>query len=253
MTENQIFNLIMLISSICAVATFIILFFISAPYGRHTRKGWGVLIPNYLSWLLMEAPSPLIMLLLFIIGTAPKNFILYFFLCMWLAHYIHRSFIYPFMLSNGKKKMPISMLGMALLFNTGNAYLNGRYLFTFSGGYNNRWMLDPRFITGLILFLGGFILNRWADEKLRLLREPGETGYKIPYGGLYQYVSCPNYFGEIIEWLGWALMTWSLPGLLFSLWTISNLAPRAHSHHRWYHENFPDYPNERKALVPFCW
>ena len=70
-------------------------------------------------------------------------------------------------------------------------------------------------------------------------------------GGAFELVSCPNYLGEILEWCGWALATWSWPGLAFALYTIANLAPRAVTHHRWYRETFPDYPPKRRALVPY--
>ena len=50
---------------------------------------------------------------------------------------------------------------------------------------------------------------------LRNLRAPGETGYKIPVGGLFRWVSSPNYFGELLEWTGWAIATWSIPGVAF--------------------------------------
>ena len=70
---------------------------------------------------------------------------------------------------------------------------------------------------------------------------------------MYRWISCPNYFGEIIEWIGWAIATWSLAGLAFALWTAANLVPRAYSHHQWYRESFTDYPPERKALVPRLW
>ncbi|HDP80029.1 MAG TPA: DUF1295 domain-containing protein, partial [Spirochaetes bacterium] len=95
--------------------------------------------------------------------------------------------------------------------------------------------------------------NMHADHVLKNLRSPGETGYRIPAGGLYRFVSCPNYFGEILEWTGWALATWSLPGLAFALFTMANLVPRARAHHRWYHETFPDYPAERKRVIPFLY
>jgi 3-oxo-5-alpha-steroid 4-dehydrogenase 1 len=85
------------------------------------------------------------------------------------------------------------------------------------------------------------------------LRQPGEGGYKIPQGGIYRYISCPNYFGEVLEWCGWALATWSLTGLTFAVWTFANLAPRARSHHAWYHSHFPTYPKERKAFIPWIW
>ena len=75
--------------------------------------------------------------------------------------------------------------------------------------------------------------------------------YKVPTGGAYRWISCPNYFGEIVQWCGWALATWSLGGLAFAVYTTANLAPRALDHHRWYRDNFPDYPPGRRALVPF--
>ena len=64
-------------------------------------------------------------------------------------------------------------------------------------------------------------------------------------------MSCPNYLGEIVEWCGWALATWSPAGLAFAVYTAANLAPRAVSNHHWYLSHFPDYPRERRALIPF--
>ena len=97
----------------------------------------------------------------------------------------------------------------------------------------------------------GLGTNLRADEILLRLRRPGESGYKVPTGGFYRFVSCPNYLGEIVEWLGWALATWSLPGLAFALYPIANLAPPALAHHHWYHDTFPEYPRGRKTLIPF--
>lgn len=56
---------------------------------------------------------------------------------------------------------------------------------------------------------------------------------------------------EIVEWLGWVVATWSLGGLAFFVWSFANLAPRAGAHHRWYQGQFPSYPKERHALIPF--
>jgi protein-S-isoprenylcysteine O-methyltransferase Ste14 len=229
------------------------LFFVDAPYGRHARKGWGPAIENRWGWFIMEAPAPLMMALAFIIGSAPKTVTSWVFLLLWLAHYIHRAYIYPFRIADGVRKMPLSVMAMAFVFNCGNGFINGRYLFTHSGGYANDYMLSWKFILGLALFVCGYAINRWADMVLRRLRGPGERRYQIPYGGLYRWVSCPNYLGEIIEWAGWAVATWSLPGLAFAVWTFSNLAPRARAHHRWYHQEFPDYPPVRKALIPLVW
>ena len=73
------------------------------------------------------------------------------------------------------------------------------------------WLADPRFIIGALLFVIGFWTHYRSDEILRSLRET-DRGYQIPRGGLYRFISCPNYFGEIVEWTGFAIATWSLPG-----------------------------------------
>jgi 3-oxo-5-alpha-steroid 4-dehydrogenase 1 len=252
-TESSVYSGFIIASFILAAGVFIALFFVNAPYGRHVRRGWGASIPCRLGWLVMEAPAALLFVLYFELGSAPKNLAMFAFLALWEAHYIHRAFIYPFSLSDGRKKMPLLVTALAVFFNVGNTYTNGRYLFTLSGGYPNAWLVDPRFIAGVIIFIAGFIINRWADRVLRDLRQPGETGYRIPQGGLYRWISCPNYFGEMIEWAGWAIATWSLPGLAFAVWTFANLAPRARAHHAWYHEHFAEYPRERRALIPGVW
>ena len=56
--------------------------------------------------------------------------------------------------------------------------------------------------------------------------------------------------GDIIDWIGWAILTWSISGLVFAIWTIANLFPRALAHHKWYQEKFSDYPKNRKAIIP---
>lgn len=247
----QIF--LVLAGIVVATAVFVTLFFVSAPYGRHARRGFGPMIPNHLGWLTIESPSVILFAVLFATGTAPKNLPILLFFALWEMHYVHRAFIYPWTIRDGHKKMPSVIILLGFGFNIGNAYANAHYLFTSSGGYPQSWLLDFRFVVGVVLFLVGFTINRWADTTLRSLRKPGEVSYSIPYGGLYNWVSCPNYLGEIIEWVGWALATWCLPGLAFAVWTIANLAPRARSHHAWYRANFPEYPQNRRALLPLVW
>jgi 3-oxo-5-alpha-steroid 4-dehydrogenase 1 len=253
MNDRYLFYSLLLVSFLMAVTTFSGLFFIRVPYGRYIQRSWGPLIQNRLAWLIMETPAVLFFALFFYLGSASKNLPLWIFFGMWEVHYVDRAFIYPFRISDGRKKMPVTILLMGFTFNTFNASLNSNQLFTRSGGYPMEWLRDPRFIIGFGMFAIGFGINRWSDQLLRRLCAPGEMGYKIPYGGLNKWVSCPNYLGEIIEWTGWAFAVWTLPGLLFALWTVANLAPRARAHHAWYRKNFPDYPPERKALIPLIW
>ncbi len=252
MTERAVFNGLLIGWFVVGAVVFAALFFVAAPYGRHIRKGWGLTVDNRLGWILMEAPSPVVFFICFLLG-GRTNAVVLVFLFLWEAHYLHRAFVYPFTLRGRGKRMPAVVMSMGLLFNVMNGYLNGRYIFTLSSGYALDWLGDTRFIVGTALFIVGFIINRQADTVLRGLRRPGESGYRISYSLLYRLVSSPNYLGEITIWTGWALATWSLPGLVFAFWTAANLVPRARAHHEWYRRTFPDYPPGRKALVPGLW
>lgn len=253
MKELTIYNGMLIGWSVLGLAVFIALFFIAAPYGRHARRGWGYTIGEKLGWVIMEAPSPVVFAICFFTGANAITAASVALLLLWQAHYLHRAFIYPFSLRGNTRRMPLSVISFGIFFNVMNAYLNGRYISALSGGYTTAWLADPRFIIGAVLFITGFVINRHADRTLYGLRGPGETGYQIPYGGCYRWVSSPNYLGEIVIWAGWALATWSLPGLVFAFWTVANLMPRARANHAWYRRTFPDYPPERKALVPSVW
>ena len=237
--------------SLCVCA---VLFFISAPYGRHSRQGWGPVLQARFGWLIMEVFSPLVFSLFFFFGngkTQPLHSVTIVFFSLWLLHYVHRACIYPFLMHYGEKPMALSVVAMAVVFNVVNAYINGRYLNYSSGTYTWLWLYDPRFITGTVLFICGFVINIHSDTLLRNLRNKGEDVYGVPRGGVFGLVSCANYFGEIVEWFGWAALTWSVAGLSFAVWTAANLIPRAYAHHRWYHHTFAHYPRRRKAIIPF--
>ena len=139
----------------------------------------------------------------------------------------------------------------AMFFNLINGFLNGYWFGKLSPSYHDIWFIDPRFIGGGILFISGFAINQYHDRILIGLRKMTSNGYKIPFGGLFKFISCPNFLGEIIEWAGFALMTWCLPALSFFIWTMVNLIPRSLDHHKWYRRTFQDYPKNRRAVFPF--
>jgi len=251
MNEHVFFDYLVIAWLIIAGLTFLLLFFVRAPYGRYTRKGWGPMIDRRLGWIIMETPSLAGFLLFFALGDRNNGAVYLVFLGLWSVHYFHRSFIFPFQMRGNKKSQTLAPVAMAVFFNIGNAYINGRWIFSLGPGYTESWLIDPRFMVGLSLFVAGFVICKHSDHVLAKLRGPGETGYKVPEGGLFRFVSCPNYFGEIVEWTGWAIATWSLAGLTFAVWSFANLFPRALSHHRWYKKEFADYPAGRKAVIPF--
>jgi len=147
--------------------------------------------------------------------------------------------------------MPLIIAMLAFIFNLVNGYINGYYFGFIDFSYSLEWIYTPQFIIGSILFIVGFLINISSDSILINLRKKNTNEYTIPRKGLFNYISCPNFFGEIIEWLGFAVMTWSIAGLAFFLWTFFNLVPRALSHHTWYKNTFSDYPKNRKAVFPF--
>ena len=232
-----------------AILLFPIQLFISAPYGRHIKSTWGPMLPNKLGWVLMEAWALVAFWLLYGINFNTNPYSL-FFASIYTLHYIHRSFIYPLRTKTKSKEIPIVITVSAMVFNSINAGVLGYYLAKISVypiGYFKHW----KFILGLLIFLFGFVVNYKSDDILIRLRQPGETGYKIPQGFMFKYISCPNHFGEMLEWFGFMLMLWNLAGAAFFVWTVSNLLPRALHHHKWYLANFSNYPKDRKAVLPF--
>ena len=160
-------------------------------------------------------------------------------------HYGQRTFVFSLLMRDENKRKPLLTVLMAIVFNLLNAVGNAVAL-------TDR-PIDFAFVLGVVLFLAGMAVNLHADHVLRGLRRPGEGGYFVPQGGLYGWVSSPNYLGEILEWVGFAIAAQTLAGWAFAAFTVANLAPRALSNHRWYRERFPDYPARRRALIPFVW
>ena len=210
------------------------------------------MIDNRLGWVLMEFPSLLIFVLLILLGPNKPSSVVWVLFSLWAIHYVNRSVIFPLRTKTRGKKMPVIIMLSAVFFNLMNAGLNGYWLGFTAPPYPPEWMTDPRFIIGGIIFAAGFIINQVADKELISLRKDGSKSYFIPHGGLFNYISCPNFFGEIIEWSGFAIMAWNLPALSFAVWTAANLIPRALDHHKWYKSYFKnEYPESRKAVIPF--
>jgi len=232
-----------------APITLVFLLFVAAPYGRHARAGFGPGVSARLAWLVMESPAVFGFALFFFLGPHALEAAPLALFALWQLHYVDRTLLYPLRIRPGARATPLLVVASGFCFQLVNVFLNGSWIS--AGHYGRQWLWDPRFLLGVALFLLGFTINRWADRVLRDLRAPGETGYKIPRGGLYELVSCPNYFGELLEWLCWALATWSLAGLSFAVFTAANLLPRALANRRWYRETFADYPRRRRAMLPY--
>ena len=98
MNEFLVYKIVLAGCALIGLVSFIALFLVTAPYGRHTKKGWGPLIPNTPAWVMMEAPASLLMLVYLLTAQRALTPVLIAFFVIWQIHYFHRSFIFPFQL-----------------------------------------------------------------------------------------------------------------------------------------------------------
>lgn len=241
-----------------AAVVFLCLYFVKAGYGIFRTKNWGWSIDNKLGWVLMEAPAFVAMLAVWcgsdaVLRTLVPALAL---LLMFEFHYFQRSFVFP-LLMKGKSRMPVSIMLMGVVFNSVNALLIGAY--TFNGGnplyaeLGSAYLLRWNFVLGVLLFAIGMGVNWHSDHVIRHLRKPGDTRHYLPQKGMYRYVTSANYFGELLEWTGFAIAAGHAAGWMFVVWTAANLVPRAHAIHKRYRQEFGDAVGSRKRVIPFVY
>ena len=230
------------------LCTFLYLIFSTtiAPYGRHSNSKWGATIDNGWGWFWMELPALVLMPLIILYSPVEKNIIIILMVFLWIFHYFYRTILFPLKLKTKGKKIPIVIVISAFIFNFFNGFFVGYEI----AYHSDEFVFGLNTAIGLIVFILGMHINRSSDNKLISLRRKNKE-YQIPHGGMFKYISCPNHFGEIIEWTGFAIIAFNLGSLSFALWTAFNLIPRAVNHHKWYNNNFKEYPADRKAVIPF--
>lgn len=234
-------------------------FFVQSPYGRFASRRFGVSLDPRVGWLLMELPAPVVFCLFFFRGQNWAEPVPLVFLGVFLVHYLNRGFLFPLRMRvprGSQASFSLTVVAVGWLVTSLHGYLNAWFITELGTHYTLAWLTDPRFVAGILLYYGSFALNIHSDGVLRRLRtraevEAGERVYRIPTGGLFRYVTCPSYLTELTAWAGFALCTYSLGAVFVLLVSLANLVPRAFATHRWYHERFPDYPKDRRVLVPF--
>ena len=263
--------------------TFLVTFFLDAPFGRFAlSKESAFCLHGIKAWFAIEVPSPTVFAYTLIkapllgLDAAPLSGPQLFLASLYLLHYANRALISP-LRTPSRSRSHMSVVLCGICFNVSNGLMMGTYLrsaiaHSFLSGAFSR----PLFWGGALLWLAGFFGNLLHDEVLFNIRRnanikgkanPAKRGeyYAIPQGYLYKYISYPNYFCEWLEWTGFALAAAPLPPTtsfsafvqnthapwVFVISEVLLMLPRAYKGHRWYHEKFPDYPKERKAVVPF--
>ena len=258
-TGNSVYDTLLIVGFIYAALILLGSFFGTAQYGgRFGGGGKGVKLGSKLGWILMELPGLIVFPIVFFMGQNAFEPVPLFFLALWMMHYTNRALITPMLMrvqpgSQSSFALNVVIAGWVTLALHG--YFNAAYISELGTQYTEAWFQDPRFVLGLCIYIFGFSLNVHSDRILRNLRSknpsPDEPRYKIPYGGGFQLVSCPQYLGEILSFVGIAVMTWNLGAVFVLAITIANLVPRALYTHKWFHSNFDDYPTNRKAVIPF--
>ncbi|XP_041357248.1 steroid 5-alpha-reductase DET2-like [Gigantopelta aegis] len=248
---------LVILGFLLSVITAIVQWKSPAPYGKHQSQenSWGFMIPQRLSHILSDGlPGIVLFLLVFFLFGSVRGYANYVFLAIFVGHYFHRGLIHPLIMRYRSAYVPLGIALGGMFPNCLYHFINADFIS--SATYSWNYYYDPRFILGLLLFIIGFVINRWADWKLRSLRSmdsyvEGSQEYLIPYGCLYELVSCPNYLGEFIQWIGWSIATWSLAGVVWCLFTAATFFPRSRHNHLWYKQQFELYPPDRKALIPW--
>lgn len=223
---------------------------IPAPYGRHGGAGWGPTVNGRLGWVLMEAPTLALFLPVLAAGSHAGEPVPMGLAALWLVHYAYRTLLYPARLPS-VRPMPVVVVASGFGFQLVNASANAAML-TWHTDWTG-WASDPRLAVGVGLFLVGQGAHHHGDAVLMGLRSRGETGYAIPHGGLYRWVTNVAYLGEIVTWTGWALACSTPAAVAFAVFTVANLVPRSRSNHAWYRATFADYPRDRAILLPGVW
>ena len=223
------------------------------PYGKLSDGDGSWMVPVRPAWIAAHLiPGFILFTITYFTGAhfdSPLNIVLY---CIFVIHYLARGIISPLASKYSERRITIWVPIIVLITNAFYHYINAEFIG--SVNYCRGYYYDPRFIFGAILLVIGFFINCAADIQLMLLRKSrNDRDYLIPKGVLFHLITCPNYFGEGLLWLGWAVMTWSLAGIVWWMFISSLLVSRARHSHWWYKNNFKNYPSHRKALLPFIY
>ena len=236
--------------------------FIKSPYGRHAADAASAAaasMPASISWAVQECPT-LIAFAYFNIrtgGGAVRNNLA---TLLFATHYVNRTLVWPMLLGKGTPQR-VWVTFSALTYCVFNGLLQNAVDADKIPAAGVRLDSPALAAIGAAVFAAGMWANITADRYLVSLKEAGR-GYQIPRHALFSLISCPNFFAEAVEWLGFTICTAGCTGvqssatlaaLSFCIFTAANTFPRAVQHHQWYIEKFGDEYKKlrRAAVVPF--
>ena len=187
----------------------------------------------------------------------------YLFIVLWSLHFMRRT-VEVFFVHEYKRRMPvIESIGTPVYYWFFAVWI--AWSLRSKCGYKQSFL--ALVILGGIIFIIGEIgncichiqLRNFRNEKRLNFISSSASRHVLPHGILFNYVSCPHYFFEILTWTGFFLTTWTLASVLFLVATIVTLVVYAGKKHQAYLQEFDGkdgieiYPANRKALIPFIY
>eukprot|EP00755_Sulcionema_specki_P009014 Sspe_Gene.42497::Locus_20630_Transcript_1_1_Confidence_1.000_Length_825::g.42497::m.42497/K12343/SRD5A1; 3-oxo-5-alpha-steroid 4-dehydrogenase 1 len=218
-------------------------------YGRFANAKLGLQLDPRLGWWMMELPATVSFLYFYYVDGGPQMWSAVPLLCalQWCVHYANRGWYFPLSIrvrKGGSNTFSWTVVIFGMVFTSLHGYINAQWYAkhaSFMASPSYFW--SPQFVVGMAVWCVGYLLTLHSEATIRNLRPKSDDGeqpkHKIPYGGLFRYVTNATYLAELIAWVGFMIFNGGPGGLIIFLISCVNLIPRAATTHRWYEEKFP--------------
>jgi protein-S-isoprenylcysteine O-methyltransferase Ste14 len=125
-------------------------------------------------------------------------------------------------------------------------------------GGNKAQPVDLFDFLGLFLYLTGSCLNSGSEYSRHIWKQKPENRGRLYTEGLFKYSMHMNYFGDVVLFTGFAVITHSVAMLLIPFFMALNFAviiiPSLDAHlAKKYGDQFHDYAKRTKKLVPLVY
>lgn len=142
--------------------------------------------------------------------------------------------------------LPISVLMSLVLYG-----------FIYIGGIKAQ-PLNIMDLTGMVLFLTGSYINTFSELKRHRWKSRPQNQGHLYTGGLFKRIRHINYFGDIVLFFGFALITQDMRALYVPLFMALNfvfiLIPAKEAYLKdKYGEEFEEYSQHSKKLIPMIY
>ena len=248
--SGDFFDKFMQLALITSIAMLVFITFKAIPYGKNYTRGTSLLrceVRDRLAVILANLPGPVIFLYAQLYY--PNGDVLSVPSLVYLAHYAHRVLVYPWFRSRQSKPWPLESVIYFAVTNFIVGITFARALI-FGGTKHPIWL--QLILAGACVCFA--ICAGIHDYKLCSLRTAGDSGYQIPQGLLFKWVSGPNYLMELLEWTVYLFyLPFGFYMAVTGIWLLVNITGRAEANHDAYTKRLfkSRYPEDRCPYVPF--